>query len=230
MATKFGFAGLSGVVTNESNKDGLQDQINDLRKKVICGRVTEIIYDENSEGFEEEGKWNSIGTIRYEMVNYQTISKKSGGVARPLIPNIKIFPVLNEIVYLIGMPAFNQGEKTNELDYYYFPPTNIVNHPQVNPIPNQVKNTQSPDSQKKSISQISAGATSKSGDSEKELDFNGDSKGTFVERDKIHPILPFAGDVIHEGRFGNSIRLGNTAKTDSTFKNNWSVTGKTEIQ
>lgn len=226
MATKFGFAGLNSVVNGTGENDALIDQINDLRKRVICGRVTEIIYDENSEGFEEEGKWNSIGTIRYEIVNYQTVSKKSQGVARPLLPNIKIYPVLNEIVYLIGMPAFNQGEKSNELDYYYLPPTNIVNHPQVNPIPNQIKSSQAPDSQKKSVSQVSLGATSKAGDSEKELDFNGDSGGTFEEKENIHPILPFAGDVIHEGRYGNSIRIGNTAKTDSKFKNNWSEVGE----
>ena len=38
----------------------------------------------------------------------------------------------------------------------------------------------------------------------------------------IHPILPFAGDKIVEGRFGNSIRLGSTATTDGEIKNNWS--------
>ena len=51
--------------------------------------------------------------------------------------------------------------------------------------------------------------------------------GTFEERSNIHPLLAFAGDIITEGRWGNSIRLGSTAKTDSPlYNNNWSNTGE----
>ena len=37
--------------------------------------------------------------------------------------------------------------------------------------------------------------------------------------------MPFAGDQILEGRFGNSIRLGNTSKINAEVTNNWSITG-----
>jgi len=37
--------------------------------------------------------------------------------------------------------------------------------------------------------------------------------------------LPFAGDNIIEGRFGNSFRLGRTAKTNGDIVNNWSSIG-----
>ena len=225
MATKFGFAGLSSVVSNTNDKDALIDQINDLKNKIVCGRVTSIIYDENSDGFEDGGEWPSIGDIEFEIIDYQTVTGKSKGTAKPLFPHIKVFPVLQEVVYLMRMPSYSQGEKTNDLDYYYLPSTNIWNTPNVNPIPNQVKDNQAPDSQKKSTAQISLGATSKSGDSEKDLDFNGKSGGTFEEKSNILPILPFAGDAIFEGRFGNSIRLGNTSKTNSKYKNNWSEEG-----
>ena len=39
-------------------------------------------------------------------------------------------------------------------------------------------------------------------------------------------LLAFAGDIIVEGRWGNSIRFGSTAKTDNIiYTNNWSNTG-----
>ena len=51
--------------------------------------------------------------------------------------------------------------------------------------------------------------------------------GTFVERSNIHPLLAFAGDIIMEGRWGNSIRFGSTAKSDSVlYANDWSNNGE----
>ena len=57
------------------------------------------------------------------------------------------------------------------------------------------------------------------------MSLNGTSGGTFIERPNIHPIIPFAGDNIFEGRFGNSLRLGNTSKIAGSIKNNWSNSG-----
>jgi hypothetical protein len=47
---------------------------------------------------------------------------------------------------------------------------------------------------------------------------------TFVEKLNIHPLLPYEGDVIYEGRWGNSIRLGSTVK-NANITNEWSSTG-----
>jgi len=45
----------------------------------------------------------------------------------------------------------------------------------------------------------------------------------FVEVSNLSQLQPFAGDVIHEGRFGNSIRFGYTPEgADSTTKPSWS--------
>jgi hypothetical protein len=50
---------------------------------------------------------------------------------------------------------------------------------------------------------------------------------TFVEANSIdvHPLLPYEGDVIYEGRFGNSIRFGSTVK-NAVIQNEWSRVGK----
>ena len=59
-------------------------------------------------------------------------------------------------------------------------------------------------------------------------------KGSFVEKTNIHPLLPFAGDNIYEGRWGNSIRFGSTVPKNSIsgssntddYQNNWSFVGQ----
>jgi hypothetical protein len=37
--------------------------------------------------------------------------------------------------------------------------------------------------------------------------------------------MPFMGDVLHEGRHGQSMRFGSTSKSQSQNKNNWSTSG-----
>jgi hypothetical protein len=38
--------------------------------------------------------------------------------------------------------------------------------------------------------------------------------------------MPFMGDTIYEGRWGNSLRFGSTTKSRSIYRNNWSSEGK----
>jgi len=48
---------------------------------------------------------------------------------------------------------------------------------------------------------------------------------TFTEREIIQSLLPFEGDIIYEGRWGNSIRFGSTVKDKQTnipANNDWS--------
>ena len=48
----------------------------------------------------------------------------------------------------------------------------------------------------------------------------------FNEKGTINPLYSFEGDYIIEGRFGNSIRLGNTVPNNTApLNNNWSKTG-----
>jgi hypothetical protein len=75
-----------------------------------------------------------------------------------------------------------------------------------------------PPTQQKDYVQTEAGSIRRVTDQSTEI-FLGK---TFVERSNIHPILPFEGDIISEGRWGNSIRIGSTVKNTP---NNWSVTG-----
>jgi hypothetical protein len=52
------------------------------------------------------------------------------------------------------------------------------------------------------------------------------SQNTFIEKTNIHPLMPFMGDFIIEGRHGQSLRFGSTSKSQSEKKNNWSTSGE----
>ena len=76
-----------------------------------------------------------------------------------------------------------------------------------------------PPSQQKDYVQTQLGSVRRVTDQSTEI-FLG---ATFIERGNIHPLLPFEGDKILEGRWGNSIRLGSTVKNTP---NTWSSTGE----
>ena len=114
---------------------------------------------------------------------------------------------------------------SNFEEYYYLNPISVWNHPHINAYPNPLNNESQTPATSKNIFQILAGNPSKTTDESTDLDLNGGSGGTFLESSIIHPLVPFAGDQILEGRFGNSIRLGNTSKIEAEVTNNWSATG-----
>lgn len=126
--------------------------------------------------------------------------------ASPLYPNIKSYPLVNEVIFLITGPSGDYSSDTGGVKYYYLSTLNIWDNIHVNPTPNPYENIKS-NSQNKSIAEIEAGSTNKSGE-EETSEFK---PGTyFQEKSDIYPLYPFEGDVIYEGRWGQSIRFGST--------------------
>jgi hypothetical protein len=222
--------GFNSIVTNLASSgqglEGVYEELQKLRLEFVTGRVTSIIYDENSDGFVDKGEWDGLGVIEFEVVDNQKPKNKTTSTAYPLLSSMRNIPLINELVLCIYLPDDTSNVSSSDRRYYYLPPLSVWNHPHQNANPNGVQDPTVDDSSNKSTSQITAGSTIKSSNEEPELDFNGDSKGTFIEKKNIHPLLPFAGDVLFEGRFGSTIRLGNTAKTNSEYKNNWSEVGE----
>ena len=78
-------------------------EVNGLSSVITPVRVTGIILDERHERWESLGGWDSLGTIFFTGVN----ETKSGttpnfnNAARPLFPNLKQYPLLNEIVLIV---------------------------------------------------------------------------------------------------------------------------------
>jgi len=222
-------SGLNGLNRNLSKPRGSQDKFNStlssLGNKFIAGRVTDIVLDENHPKFDEVGGLNGLGTIFYELDNL--VSTKDIQTAKPLHPQNKTFPLINEMILLFYLPDNLIGENNTSKSYYYINNINIWNHPHHNAYPNPLDSTL-PQSQKKDYQEVEGGSVRRVTDESTEINLNSplnSSQNTFIERTNIHPLMPFMGDIMYEGRFGQSLRLGTTSKSKSQYKNNWSTVG-----
>ena len=231
MATKYGFAGVNAQLnTGNNTQESTQKQLNALASSMISVRVTDIILDNDHPKFDTYGGWSSLGTIFFEAVEGSpTLTpSKNPSIASPLIPYTKSYPLVNELVLLFFVPDSNVNLNSNTKKYFYINPISIWNNPHLNAYPNLNATPQVQASQQKSYQAIEQGQTRKS--TKEEVDYNYNSpftEGTFTEKSNIHPLLAFAGDIITEGRWGNSIRFGSTAKTSNIlYNNNWSSTGE----
>ena len=228
MALSKGIAFLSNFVSKTANR--LDNALGTLKDKIISARVIDISLNTNSTLWGQTGEWQGIGTIQFQTVDSpdseESIASSKLNLAKPLFPYQKNYPLVNEIVLLVKLPNKDAVDSmSGATSYYYFTPLSIWNHPEQNAYPNPLVSNTS-DSQKADYQQIEAGDTRKVNDESTEISLNGASGGTFIENGNIHPVLPFAGDNILEGRFGNSIRLGNTSKVAGEIQNNWSEEGE----
>ncbi len=225
MANKYGFSSINQQLNVSSTPDSvLKNQVHILSQNIISGRVTDIILDSNYPNFFDLGGWYSVGTIFFESVGGADLDSNYNNTALPLLPYLKNYPLVNELVLLFQLPDTNIGSNSDTKKYYYLNPIALWNNQHMNGYPNLLKKSTTQSTQNKSYQEMSGGQTSKSTDEEVDYQFNSPKVGgTFAERSNIHPLLSYAGDIIMEGRWGNSIRFGSTVKVDS---NNWSGNGE----
>lgn len=185
---------------------------------IIPIRVLDIILDNTHPKFEEFGEWNSIGAVFYELVNISLDYPPSPSLrpAYPLLPNIKQYPLINEITYLMVLPSNEATTKPNAVTNYYLPPINLWNSQFHNAIPREFIN---PNNTKDDYISTEAGSYRQITDSSTDIYLG----KTFNEANGAnnYPLLPYEGDVIYEGRWGNSIRFGSTVK-NAVIPNRWS--------
>ena len=196
---------------------GLSQKIKSVDTNVV--RVKSIILNPTHPRYDELGGENSIGTIIFDdNIEIPNISNDISAFpyARPLYSNIKHYPLINELVYIFRFPSNEIGKNTALKQIYYADVVSLWNHPHHNAYPDTPNAL--PPSQDKDYTETEAGSVRRVTDQSTEINLG----ATFKERDNIHPLTPFEGDFITEGRWGNSIRLGSTVKDTS---NNWSVTG-----
>ena len=200
--------GISSLSKNSLSPNNLPPSI--TQKVLYTKRVKDIILDQNHPKFKEYGEWASIGLIFVEDV-VQPTTKDSIKVVYPIFPNLKLYPLLNEIVLVLSLPSTEVEENVNSSRLYYFPPTNIWGSQHHNAIPGF--STLSP-SQQKDYQQTEVGSVRRVTDGGTEIKL-GD---TFKEQLNINPLQPFEGDHILEGRFGNSLRFGSSQGKDPIIK------------
>ncbi len=219
-------------LSRNSNTVGNTEELGILNDKMVTARVVDISLNSNSQLFNQTGQWGGIGTIQYQLVSTPTspiISNQSlsSNLAKPLFPQFKNYPLVNELVILFRLPTTGNSQATGTYNYYYLNSIGIWNHPEQNGIPDvySTNTTESP-SQNKSNESIELGNIQQPSGTPFQLDLNGNSGGDFIEKGNIRPILSFIGDQIFEGRFSNSLRLGSTSPSFGSVQNNWSTTGE----
>lgn len=220
----FGAVGLNNTIYNAGRSKGSNfslPQQNSSANQITPVRVKSIILDENHPEFLNFGGWNSIGIIFWEALDKPINGYINKQFAQPLFSNIKAYPLLNELIYILQLPTTNISTNLQSVGYYYHPPINIWNSQIHNAIPSYDNDPSNDISQKVDYTASFQGEIRKVKDNSTETNLG----KTFNENNviNIHPLLPYEGDIIYEGRFGNSIRLGSTVKNTN---NNWSSTGK----
>lgn len=137
--------------------------------------------------------------------------------AKPLSQNLKQLPVVGEQVVVFKGPSdFISGLGSGKTVFYYMSPLAL----QGNVNNNIIKNSTLLQGFIVGGSYGFAGAGVSNTNNASSTD---EKNKEFVEVSDLSQLQPFAGDVIHEGRFGNSIRFGYTPdNADSTNKPSWS--------
>lgn len=208
-------AGLSNITSPQTNNIGDFKSNNTTPVRVI-----DIIMDENHPDFNKLGKWGSIGAIKFELINDFKLLPNYDNVAFPLDFGNKKYPLVNEIVLISLLPTPNNLESLQHPSkLYYTSILNLWNNNHHNAYPNVLR---SRGEYNKTYNDIENGNLEVQDSNKDELNLNSPiNGGNFTESEEYFPLLPFEGENIFEGRFGNSIRLGGTSKG----KNPWSTKG-----
>lgn len=158
--------------------------------------VVDVITNDSHPEYSEDGY--NVGTIRFRFLHSQeNRPEESLNVAFPIDANCTCYPLLNELVLVF--PSLNR--------FYYTNIFNTSNRPTAQPIFGIKEDTdelESDQARNKNYDENASGGAPQA-DEETESDTLGDR---FVDKDDVFRLRAQEGDIIYEGRSGNSIRLG----------------------
>lgn len=164
----------------------------------------------------EQGR--PIGTIRFRRYSSERNKpEEECFFATPLNPYIKQYPLKHEIVTIVTKPTKISGTVTQGFAFYYTDIINIHNLVNSNELP--YCTTITPERAGNSKTNSFDGVSTNKDSNQINL---GD---TFKQNIQITDLLPFEGDLIYQGRWGNSIRFGSTVPNKND-KNEWSTRGE----
>ena len=197
---------------------------------LLAARVIDISLVTSTNGasiFQTTGEFANIGAIKFELLGNSNTKENfpQGPVAYPLDTNVRKVPLINEIVFIMSGPSRNIALEGNSdaIDFYYTNAISVWGRSHLNMLPSNSSTSKNTNTVSKE-------------DVERGIENNKDSQvvepkpgNTFEEKANIRNLFPNEGDVIIEGRFGNSIRFGSTAKQSEKNKNvesPWSTEGR----
>jgi len=175
--------------------------------------------------FKKFGEYQSLGGVFFTLLNKPNPNPDftNDSFALPLFPNVSNVPLENEIVYVMPLPSNNVQANVNSTIFYYFQPINIWGSVHHNAIPDpfqNILNSVPGVNQTRDYQSTEAGLVRRVTDGGTEINL-GD---TFVEKIDIRNVQPYEGDIIYEGRWGQSFRFGSTV-SGSIIPNPWSDSG-----
>lgn len=144
----------------------------------LYGRVVKISIDESTQILDPQGNTLPIGTIMYRDIAAEKETSATEYPALPLFTNIKQFPLLNEVVILVQGPTSDIQTNVTNRDIYYTSVVNLWGSSHHNALP------------------------------EPNVDLSTILGKDVKELSDINPLYPYPGDVMIEGRQGQSMRLG----------------------
>ena len=188
---------------------------------VFSARVKYAMLEDKTQplAFKTFGGYQSIGGIFFNSLNSPNPNPNfsTDNFALPLFPNMSNIPLENEIVYIISLPSNNVQSNVNSVSFYYFQPVNIWNSVHHNAIPDPINGV---DGQTGDYQQVEGGTVRQVTDGGTEINLG----NTFEERIDTRNLQPYEGDIIYEGRWGQSFRFGSTV-SGSIIPNPWSNSG-----
>lgn len=164
----------------------------------------------------------SIGLITFQSLDgteYRTTNSDGNPPAKPLNANYKQLPLEGELVSIIKGPSTLMNEDREAPDYYYTTPFNLWNATHHNAFPDMGDYQQFTTNTKRGYEQ------SQNTNQPNNTSFTGSVNfplgPAFPEEPNLKSLRIFPGDVLIEGRRGNSIRFGSTTPNGEAL-NPWS--------
>jgi hypothetical protein len=173
--------------------------------------------------FNAAGGWSGLGSIKFTQLGTTTDNDKPTQlIAKPLFTNIIQYPILEEIVVILQAPSNGLNNDPQSTTYYYLTTIglwNSIHHNAFPDIPNFNKKINKKNNN--SIQQVEEGSTTSTSPDTEVLKFG----NSFKEKSGIRTLLPEEGDIMVEGRWGQSIRFSSTT-TKKLPNNSWSAQGE----
>jgi hypothetical protein len=179
------------------------------QKTIINGQEYEIVSAEVVDVDFSGTDKDKLYTIKCRLIGaFGSQGAISTVQARALDANIKNIPIIGEVVILLKAPtAYNSYLGTGQ-EYYYTNPVSIQSSVHHNGIPGVTEVLPPKNTNNKTSVQNSQDGVPKKTSQNKEITRTIDPN--FGERLDVRPIQPYSGDIILEGRWGQSIRFSST--------------------
>lgn len=135
--------------------------------------------------------------------------------ARPLYANIKQIPINGEIVLICKAPSRYFSLAGNTYEFYYTFPVSVLSSVHHNGLPGANSVSFYPKTREQQTKEASLGiAPNRDQKTENPMKID----PSFPERLDVFPLQPFSGDIIFEGRWGQSIRFGSSVDTRRKYQ------------